>query len=389
MKRFIALILATLLCLSMAACSGDPTPADINYDTLKVAVICASSDEEEYSEAAAYLKQLETAASMVGIKKNQLVLYNEVSITNSALAEEAIEECIQEGCAIIFGTSEGYATAMKNLAKKYPRVSFVGLGEADKALDNYYAFRIKTYEGAYFCGLVAGIRSESGVLGMIAPKGKEDIETCQIANAFLLGARVTNAKATLNLISVDAARSATKEEEAVKALDALKCDMVLITTRGDAARTCAAKEGMIALNMYTDPAQEDANVLYSVMPRFGDVFADAMQAILSDAKPYYTDKYFGYVDGLLTCTAGSIMDKESTYGDIYVLPGEIQSVLFKGEWDVFSGEAFTWKKGKLTAKPAAIKDTEGNEKIAASAGIPSDKTLTAMDWLMEGITVKE
>lgn len=389
MKRVLSLLLIAVLCLSMTACGfGDPTPEEINFETLKVGVICTTDEEDDATEAAAYTEQILTAVKGVGLEKDQVIVYTDVSTTNSALAEEAIEECIREGCAVIFGTSTGFETAMKAKAAAYPRVTFVGLGSADSTLSNYFAFRIKMYEGAYLSGLIAGIQSKEGKLGMIAPAGATDAETCQIANAFLLGARVEKPAATLTLISTGAAQSESKEDAAVKTLQDAGCDMVLIATKGSAARTAAVDADMKVFTLSTMPDANTTALLYSVMPRLTDMFVDTMQMVLSDEAPYFNDMYVGYADGFLQCQAGSSTSEDENVGDTYVLPGAVQRLMVTGNWDVFSGEALDWELGELTKKPAAVKDAEGNEKIAASTGVPTKDTLDGMTWLAEGITVK-
>lgn len=390
MKRFAALLLIAVLCLSMTACRAkiDPTPAEINYDTLKVGVICTSNAEDETSEAAAFTEQIYSAIKGIGIEDAQVMVRSDISTTNSALAAEAIEECVQGGCAIIFGTSTGFADAMKVKAKEYPRVTFVGLGDADSSLSNYYAFRIKMYEGAYLCGLVAGIQSENGKLGMIAPAGETDPETCQIANAFLLGARVENPDATLTLIPTDAAQSDSKEDAAVTTLKNAGCDMVLISTKGTRALNAATTNGMTVFTLYTSPAETNESVAYSVMPRLTDMFTDTMQSVLSEIEPYFDNMYVGYADGFLNCVAGSSGSRE-VIGDTYVLPGEVQSLMMKGTWEVFSGVSLNWELGELTIVPTAIKASDGSEKIAASKGAPAGATLSGMTWLTQGITVQK
>lgn len=389
MKRILSVLLIAALCLSLTACGSftDLTEDDFG-DDLRIGIVSTTDADDSYSEAAAFHEQILSAVKSLGLTEQQLSVRDDISTTNSALAEEAIETCLKEGCSIIFGTSAGFATAMKNKAAAYPDVTFVGLGDPDSSLTNYYAFHIKMYEGAYLSGLIAGIQSKEGKLGMIAPAAVNDPQTCQIANAFLLGARVQKPEATLTLLSTGAAESESKEREAVTALKEAGCDMLLIATKGSKAVEAATDAGMKCFTMYTMPDTSNEAVLYSVMPRLTDVFVDTVQAVLSEQPPYFTNMYVGYRDGLLHCRAGTVSSEE-VVGDTYVLPGAVQNLMLTEEWDVFSGEAVQWKLGELTRIPAAVKNAAGEQKIAASAGAPSYETLSAMTWLMEGVTVKE
>ncbi len=395
MKRVLALLLVLLLCVSFTACrfadkdDTTPTTKTTKEDKddgieLRIGVISTGEEDDDYSEAAAFKEQIRTAATNLGVGKKYLSIHDDISTTNSALAEEAIDACIKDKCRIIFATSSAFEGSMKKKAAAHPDVIFVGLGDADSTLQNYFAFRIKTYEGAYLCGLIAGIQTESNKLGMIAPTDKTNAETCQIANAFLLGAQVEEPEATLTLMPVGATASESKKEAAVQTLKGFGCDMVLITTKDDTAVEAAIEEDMKVFTMYTMPDEENQAVLYSVMPRLTDVFIDTMQAVLSKQTPYFNDMYVGYMDGFLTCRAGSSTE---LIGDTYVLPSAAEQLMMVEEWDAFSGEALDWELGELTRKPAPIKAADGSEKIAASAGAPTAQTLNGMTWLMQGVTV--
>lgn len=386
MKRIIALLFAVCLCLGLTAC-GDPIPAELTLKNLKIAVICSGVEEEDYSAAAAILDQLESAGTSTGLKKNQLTFYSEVSINNIALAEEAIEECVLEGNALIFSTNEQYAPAMKRMAEKYPRVTFIGLGDADPSLKNYFAFHIKMYEGAYLCGLTAGMQSEKGKLGLLVSTPETDPETCQIANAFLLGAQVINKKATLDVYCINTTKSDAAAESAIQALHNNGCDTVLIAAESAKALETAQKNNMHITTLFLDAAQKHGSVTYAAIPRFTDVFVDGIQAVLTEnGTPYFNDGYYGCGDSVLSCSSGSFADKEIS-GDIYLLPDTALSALFKADQDVFSGVQGKWKNGVFTTSPAAITDANGNEKIAAGAGKPTKETLDGMTWLIEGIVL--
>lgn len=379
MKRFFCILLAICFVISLTAC-GDPTPQKIDEETVKVVLVCAGDLEEETSMAAMYEEQLETAAQMIGLDEEQYAVCDGVSDKNSALAEDAIKAYIKAGYSVVFGTETGYAQAMKNLAAEYPRVTFVQIGDADETLPNYYAYRVKTYEGAFLCGLVAGEFSENGKLGMIVDD-LDDVENHQLANAFLLGAQVRRPSATLMVGS-------GKNGDYTEALSKIakdECNGVLIAVDDKQTVNFAKTGGLQVYTMCGRPSDED--VLYRVNVQHTTQLVDTLQEMLSQKTPRYNNTAVGYADGFLRC--------ENTNGDgdfvmqAYMLSDAAKTYLKKGEWNVFAGVKLAWDGtvNTFAESPAAVKDTDGTVRIPAGAGTPTAETLNGMDWWMQGITV--
>lgn len=380
MKRVFCVVMAVLLCVALTAC-GDPTPKEITEQTLKVAIICAGDSQVETSQATAYAQQLQNAAQMVQLQSGQYAICDGISPNNAALAEEAIRDCIEDGFGVVCGTAAGYAPAMKKLAAEYPRVTFVQVGEADETLPNYYAYQVKTYEAAYFCGLVAGFHTQSGKLGMIVSE-TESVEAHQMANAFLLGVQVKKPDATLLV------QKAFAEEENRVAANNLYlegCDGILVTTDSAEALSFLGEGGIRTYVVYGQPEMKDT-VGYAVTVTHQNQLGDTLQAVLSKQKPYYNNMYVGYADGFLQCQSG--FDGGGS-NDAVSVPAEVQKLLRKGTWDVFSGVKLAWDgmAYMFAETPAAIRDADGNVRIAAGAGIPTAETLNGMNWWMQGVSV--
>lgn len=381
MKRIFCFFMAALLLVSFTAC-GDPTPEEINEKTLKVVMLCSGDAEVKTSQAAAYAAQLKAAAEMVQVKDAQYELCDGIAPNNPALIEDAVLTYIKDGYSVVCGTSAGYASAMKKLAKAYPRVTFVQVGEADETLPNYYAYNLKTYEGAYLCGLTAGFFTENDTLGMLVSE-TESVEVHQMANAFLLGARVKSPEATLKL-----AVAANEEESrtAAYALSLEGCDGVLVTNDSPAAIDFLREGETRVYTVYGQP-EMDEWVTYAVTVTHQNQLGDTLQAVLSADKPYYNGMYVGFADGFLECHNG--FDKEGVAGDAFLVPSEAQTLLRKVKWDVFSGIKLAWDGSAFAfaETPAAVRDADGNVRIPAGAGIPTKDTLAGMNWWMQGVSV--
>ena len=76
--------------------------------------------------------------------------------------EAAIEDLIQSGCDMIFGTSYGYGEVMKKNAAKHPKIQFCQAtctdANEEPVLPNYHNCMGTIYQGRYISGIVAGMK---------------------------------------------------------------------------------------------------------------------------------------------------------------------------------------------------------------------------------------
>jgi simple sugar transport system substrate-binding protein len=123
------------------------------------------------------------------------------SVAETKDCEAAMESMInRQGAKLIFGTSFGYFPIMVELAKKYPHVTFLHpggpLAEGDPPnIGSYFAY---SDEAEFLCGIVSGLTTKSHKLGFIAAKPIPTV--LRDINAFELGARSVNPRATLTVI---------------------------------------------------------------------------------------------------------------------------------------------------------------------------------------------
>ncbi len=382
MKRLFTLLTAAMLLFGLTAC-GNPTPGKINTETLKVGIICATSAKDGSTEAAAYAQQIRQSAAQLGIEEDCTFVYDEVSTTNMGIAEEKIESCVQQGCAVIFGTDAGFTPALKAKAAIYPRVTFVGIGEKDDTLPNFVSFELKLYEAAYLAGITAGVCYQSDVFGMVTSSVSAP-ENCRLANAFLCGLRVQRPNATLKLYQTQSIQSESHENDAIKALSAQHCAAVLITTKGNAAFKAAAAVNMPAATVCTTPDDPGQNLFFSIMPQLSTMFVDTMQCVLSKETAFYHDALVGYADGFIQHTVGNGATPAANPSAVC---NSAQQLFFNNSFAVFSGYTLQYTGSRATPVPAAFKDASGTVRIEASADALTPAQLREMTWLMEGITV--
>lgn len=85
---------------------------------------------------------------------------------SAADAERVFRDLATQGYKVIFGTSFGFMESMLKVAKEFPDVKFEH-ATGFKTADNLAQYDVRTYEGAYLAGVVAGKMSKSGQLGVV------------------------------------------------------------------------------------------------------------------------------------------------------------------------------------------------------------------------------
>ncbi len=82
----------------------------------------------------------------------------------SGQCEEAVRELAEEGAGMILLTSYGYSEEVRDIVKEYPDVVFnVNFFEnQDEQINTYF---VRMYQARYLSGIIAGMRTQSNVVG--------------------------------------------------------------------------------------------------------------------------------------------------------------------------------------------------------------------------------
>jgi basic membrane protein A and related proteins len=137
------------------------------------------------------------------------------NIPETSDSERVMERMARSGVKLIYAASYGYFEKAERVAKRYPRVAFMhsGDGQIGFHVGNYFG---STEEAMYVAGIAAGLKTTSNKLGYVdahpIPLQLRGI------NAFALGARSVNPKATVQVIFLDTWKDPTKESEAANSL---------------------------------------------------------------------------------------------------------------------------------------------------------------------------
>ena len=128
--RKLAAMLLSAAMLVTAGCSsetGTGTAAageGVAKEEIKVGVIHIGDPADGSGYSYTHDLGITGMQANLGLEDSQIIRKINIPDSDTAATKTAIEECIAEGCHIIFGTSYGYMDTMESLAAEYPEVYF-------------------------------------------------------------------------------------------------------------------------------------------------------------------------------------------------------------------------------------------------------------------------
>jgi basic membrane protein A and related proteins len=171
------------------------------------------------------------------------------NVPETADAERVLRNLAQQKNKVIFATSFGYMNAMEKVAKQFPNTIFMH-ATGYKQGKNLGVYEIRTYEGAYMLGVVAGQKTKTDTIGVV---GSFPIpEVVRNINAYTLGAQSVNPKVKTKVVWVNSWYNPGKEREAALALISQKADVLMQNTDSPAIVQAAQQKGVYAFGWNSD-----------------------------------------------------------------------------------------------------------------------------------------
>ena len=164
MKKFLALIIALVMALSLVACGEQKQPdnPDVPDDgqqtaTVKVGFITLHDETSTYDLN--FINAAKEAIANLGLTEADYIL--KTGIDEDQVCYETAMDLVDEGCNIIFADSFGHEDYMIQAARKHPEVQFchsTGNRAHTEGLANYHNAFASIYEGRYLAGVAAGLK---------------------------------------------------------------------------------------------------------------------------------------------------------------------------------------------------------------------------------------
>jgi basic membrane protein A len=317
------------------------------------------------------------AEGCAGVQKLSWVKgVEEASVAETTAVQETMRNMINlDGAQVIFPTSFGYFDPhILKVAKQNPKVQFLhcgGMYTEGKHPANVGSYFGYIDEAVYVSGVVAGHATKSGKLGFIAAKPIPQV--LRNINAFTLGARSANPKATVQVIFTGDWSMPVKEAEAATSLinqgvDVLTCHVdspkVILET--------AERRGIYVCGYHADGSKlAPKGYLTGGEWNWSKVYTDyaekvkAGKSLMAGTIPHLVRG--GLKEGFVKCSNYGPAVDESAKKDAEAAKAKFMD----GSMVIFKGP---------------LKDNAGKEIIPSGKEYKQqDIELESMGWLVEGV----
>lgn len=298
----------------------------ISKDQIKVGVLYLSDPDE--GSGYSYTHDL----GVKGMQENLLLSDDQierkiVDDTDEDGTKKAIEECVSDGCNIIFTTSWGYMQVTADMAEKYPDVYFshgTGYMSNGKNFNNYFG---RIYQARYLSGIVAGMNTKNNKIGYV-----------DVTNSWY---------------------DEKKEKKASERLLSMGCDVMTQHCDTSYPQTLAQEKGVYGIGYNSDMSKETPkSCLTSVIWNWSAYYTAAVKSVIDgtwDGSNYYG----GMAEGLVEITGLASFAADGTQQKVDEATAEILS----GQNNVFDGVLETNTGKKIGQKGKTLDDATITGKI--------------------------
>lgn len=282
-----------------------------------------------------------------------------VDDTDEKATKKAIEECVSDGCNIIFTTSWGYMQVTADMAEKYPDVYFshgTGYMSNGKNFNNYFG---RIYQARYLSGIVAGMNTKDNKIGYVAAQDSSNSEVTGGIDAFAIGVESVNPKAKIYVDVTNSWYDEKKEKKASERLLKMGCDVMTQHCDTPYPQTLAQEKGVYGIGYNSDMSKETPDsCLTSVIWNWSAYYTAAVKSVIDgtwDGSNYYG----GMAEGLVGITDLASFAAEGTQQKVDEATAEILS----GDNNVFDGVLVTNTGKKIGKKGKTLDDATITGKL--------------------------
>ncbi len=366
MKKFLAMLLALVMALSLVACGEQKQPdtPDVPDDgqqtaTVKVGFITLHDENSTYDLN--FINAAKEAIANLGLTDADYIL--KTNVPEGQECYEAAVDMVDKGCNIIFADSFGHEPFMIQAAQEYPNVQFchsTGTRAHTEGLANYHNAFASIYEGRYLAGIAAGLKlnemidagkftADEAMVGYVGAFTYAEVVSGY--TSFFLGVRSVCPTATMKVTFTGSWYDEALEKEGAQKLIAGGCKLISQHADSFGAPTACenAKVPNVSYNGSTKSAGPNTYIISSRI-NWAPYYEYAIKAVM-EGKTIDTD----WTGNLST---GSVVLEE--INDAVAAKGTAEAIadakakLEKGEIHVFDCANFTVKGEHLTSYKADV-----------------------------------
>ena len=316
-----------------AVWAGEKEAAGIPKDEIKVGILHLSDPAEGSGYTFTHDLGIQGMQMNLGLADEQIIRKLNVNDGDADAVEAALQECVEEGCHIIFATSWGYMEPVAKMAEKYPDVYFshgTGYMSNGKNFNNYFG---RIYQARYLSGIVAGMNTKTNKIGYVAAQGSDNSEVTGGIDAFAIGVAEVNPDAVVYVKVTDSWFDPEAEKAASDELLGMGCDVMAQHCDTPYPQTLAQEHGVYGIGYNSDMSKETPDsCLCSVIWNWSAYYTAAVKSLI-DGSWDGSNYYGGYADGLVEITSPADFCAEGTAEKVEEAKAEILS----GNCNVFDG----------------------------------------------------
>ena len=369
MKKFLAMLLALVMALSLVACGekkddtqgngdGDATAAKV-----KVGFITLHDENSTYDKN--FIDAAKEACANLGLVENE-DYFIKTNVGETEQCAEVAADLVDAGCNIIFADSFGHEPYMIEVAKANPEVQFchsTGTRAHTEGLANYHNAFASIYEGRYLAGIAAGmklnamieagdIKAEEAKMGYVGAFTYAEVVSGY--TSFYLGAKSVCPTVTMDVTFTGSWYDETLEKEGAEKLIQGGCKLISQHADSLGAPTACENAGVpnVSYNGSTQAACPNTYIISSRI-NWAPYYEYAIKAVM-DGTAIDADW-----TGTLATNSVVLTDLNTTVaaeGTAEAIAAATEK-LEKGEIHVFDCSTFTVKGEALTSYKADV-DTD-------------------------------
>lgn len=283
------------------------------------------------------------------------------AVHEGADAERVMRDLARQGNQLVFATSFGYEGAVARAAASEPTVRFEHAG-GYRTAPNLGTYDVRLYEARWLAGYLSGRVSRSGRAGYVA--GYPTPEVIQGINAFTLGMRAANPRATVRVVWLNSWFDPALEREAALTLVNGGVDLLTHHSGSTAVLQLAEEKGVRAVAYQSD--------MRAFAPR------TQLAAVTADWSNYYVQVAKAVIDGTWRprVNVGGMKDGMVRLAAVDPKVGpDLLRELAQREADMLAGHDGPFF-GRLV-------DQSG--RVRQQSGVMPDFELRTMNWFVEGV----
>ncbi len=372
MKKFLAMLLALVMALSLVACGekkddtqgngdGDSTAAKV-----KVGFITLHDENSTYDKN--FIDAAKEACANLGLVENE-DYFIKTNVGETEQCADVAADLVDAGCNIIFADSFGHEPYMIEVAKANPEVQFchsTGTRAHTEGLANYHNAFASIYEGRYLAGIAAGlklnamidageIKAEEAKMGYVGAFTYAEVVSGY--TSFYLGAKSVCPTVTMDVTFTGSWYDETLEKEGAEKLIQGGCKLISQHADSLGAPTACENAGVpnVSYNGSTQAACPNTYIISSRI-NWAPYYEYAIKAVM-DGTAIDVDW-----TGTLATNSVVLTDLNTTVaaeGTAEAIAAATEK-LEKGEIHVFDCSTFTVKGETLTSYQADVNADSDN-----------------------------